>query len=216
MAAKIDETAKFKAGRFWGAVEFPPPFGRPPAPEEQKIKELDAKTGASLKLTILNKDGRIWTMVAGGGASVIYADTITDLGSGHELANYGEYSGAPSDAFTYEYAKTVIQLMLDSKAEGKVCVLVSFSFSCSSFSRPMSFFFFFFSFLSTSLRSGSDHRRRDCELHGCRLHLQRNHPSLGGTSGRYPGTEHSDLRSTRWAELPGRTGQNASVSFSKT
>jgi len=34
------------------------------------------QTGASLKLTILNPKGRIWTMVAGGGASVIYADTV--------------------------------------------------------------------------------------------------------------------------------------------
>ena len=41
--------------------------------QEAYIAELDAKSGASLKLTILNKKGRIWTMVAGGGASVIYA-----------------------------------------------------------------------------------------------------------------------------------------------
>ena len=34
------------------------------------------QTGASLKLTILNPACRIWTMVAGGGASVIYADTV--------------------------------------------------------------------------------------------------------------------------------------------
>ena len=33
---------------------------------------MDAKSGASLKLTVLNPEGRIWTMVAGGGASVIY------------------------------------------------------------------------------------------------------------------------------------------------
>ena len=39
--------------------------------QEAYIAELDAKSGASLKLTILNKKGRIWTMVAGGGASVI-------------------------------------------------------------------------------------------------------------------------------------------------
>lgn len=36
--------------------------------------------GASLKLTILNPKGRVWTMVAGGGASVIYTDTVGDLG----------------------------------------------------------------------------------------------------------------------------------------
>ena len=41
--------------------------------QEAYIAELDAKSGASLKLTVLNKAGRIWTMVAGGGASVIYA-----------------------------------------------------------------------------------------------------------------------------------------------
>jgi succinyl-CoA synthetase beta subunit len=50
-------------------------------------------------------------MVAGGGASVIYADTITDLGYMNELANYGEYSGDPSEEFTYLYAKTILDLM---------------------------------------------------------------------------------------------------------
>ena len=52
-----------------------------------------------------------YTKVAGGGASVVYADTISDLGYANELANYGEYSGAPSTEHTYEYAKTLIQLM---------------------------------------------------------------------------------------------------------
>ena len=55
--------------------------------------------------------GRIWTMVAGGGASVIYSDTICALGGGEELANYGEYSGAPSEQQTYDYAKTLLSLM---------------------------------------------------------------------------------------------------------
>ncbi len=34
------------------------------SPEEKAIAEADAKSGASLKLTILNPFGRIWTMVA--------------------------------------------------------------------------------------------------------------------------------------------------------
>lgn len=46
-------------------------------------------------------------MVAGGGASVVYADAIAAAGFAHELANYGEYSGAPSEGQTYEYAKTI-------------------------------------------------------------------------------------------------------------
>ena len=34
--------------------------------------------------------------ITGGGASVVYADTICYLGYGKELANYGEYSGRPA------------------------------------------------------------------------------------------------------------------------
>ncbi len=54
-------------------------------------------------------------MVAGGGASVVYADTISDLGYGKELANYGEYSGDPNEALTFEYAHTILDLMTKSK-----------------------------------------------------------------------------------------------------
>lgn len=73
------------------------------------------------QLTILNEKGRIWTMVAGGGASVIYSDTICELGGASELANYGEYSGAPSEQQTYEYAKTILGLMTKQKhPDGKV------------------------------------------------------------------------------------------------
>ena len=116
LVARLDDTAAFEVQSKWGNIEFPAPFGRKLTKEEQYIKELDEKTGASLKLTILNPKGRIWTMVAGGGASVIYADTIVDLGFKDELANYGEYSGNPSTEFTYEYAKTILDLMTRGKA----------------------------------------------------------------------------------------------------
>ena len=111
LAAKLDSTAEFESGDKWGKIIFPAPFGRNLTKEEAFIEELDSKTGASLKLTVLNPEGRVWTIVAGGGASVIYADTITDLGYMSELANYGEYSGDPSEEFTYLYAKTILDLM---------------------------------------------------------------------------------------------------------
>ena len=122
LAAKIDATADFLCRTKWGEIEYPPPFGRDAYPEEAYIADLDSKSGASLKLTILNRTGRIWTMVAGGGASVIYSDTICDLGGASELANYGEYSGAPSEQQTYEYAKTILSLMTtsDKHPDGKV------------------------------------------------------------------------------------------------
>ncbi len=115
LVAKVDDTASFECQHLWGHTEMPIPFGREFSPEEKFIEELDAKTGASLKLSILNPKGRIWTMVAGGGASVIFADTISDLGHGKELANYGEYSGNPTTEATYNYAKTIFDMMTRDK-----------------------------------------------------------------------------------------------------
>lgn len=104
-------------------MEFPAPFGRELSKEEAYIAELDAKTGASLKLTVLNGNGRIWTLVAGGGASVVYADAIASAGFADELANYGEYSGAPTESQTYHYARTVLDLMLRAPMNPKGKVL---------------------------------------------------------------------------------------------
>ncbi|PWW73553.1 glutathione synthetase ATP-binding domain-like protein [Tuber magnatum] len=138
LAAKLDQTAEFECGAKWAVarspaalglrpvagnssavsidagppIEFPAPFGRELSKEEAYIAELDAKTGASLKLTVLNPVGRVWTLVAGGGASVVYADAIASSGFASELANYGEYSGAPTEGQTYLYARTVFDLML--------------------------------------------------------------------------------------------------------
>ncbi|KAI5807291.1 hypothetical protein DFH27DRAFT_545569 [Peziza echinospora] len=146
LAAKLDQTAEFECGAKWAIarspqalglasvssdkvsidagppIDFPAPFGRELSPEEAYIASLDAKTGASLKLTILNATGRIWTLVAGGGASVVYADAIASAGFADELANYGEYSGAPTETQTYHYARTVLDLMLRGPVlpDGKV------------------------------------------------------------------------------------------------
>lgn len=148
LAAKLDQTAEFECGVKWAIarsntalglaaaaptsgkvsidagppMEFPAPFGRELSKEEAYIAEMDAKTGASLKLTILNSQGRVWTLVAGGGASVVYADAIASAGFASELANYGEYSGAPTETQTFHYARTVLDLMLRApqRPEGKV------------------------------------------------------------------------------------------------
>ncbi|MFX0022469.1 MAG: ATP citrate lyase citrate-binding domain-containing protein [Candidatus Hermodarchaeota archaeon] len=127
--ARLDDTAAFLHTDTWGnpnnPIEFPAGFGQEMSPEEVKIKELDEKTGASLKLTILNRDGHVWTMVAGGGASVIYTDTIADLGFSEELGNYGEYSGNPSQEHTQIYAQTLIDLITENPdPEGKEKYLI--------------------------------------------------------------------------------------------
>lgn len=150
MAAKLDQTAESICGPKWsiardvtapgasgksgskviGADRGPPmvwpaPFGRQLTKEEAYVQKLDGSTGASLKLTVLNPEGRIWTMVAGGGASVVYSDAIAAHGFAHELANYGEYSGAPTEGQTYEYAKTIIDLITRGtpRPDGKILII---------------------------------------------------------------------------------------------
>ncbi|WP_321778892.1 ATP citrate lyase citrate-binding domain-containing protein [Sulfurimonas sp.] len=116
----------------WGDIEYPTPFGmEDQTVEEKAIAMADSKSGASLKLTILNPMGRVWTMVAGGGASVVYADTIADFaeangGSVADLANYGEYSGGPTTSETKFYADTVIDLMTrhkDPQGQDKILII---------------------------------------------------------------------------------------------
>jgi ATP-citrate lyase beta-subunit len=124
--ARLDDTAGYPCAEHWGAIDFPKPFGTTMTEEEAYVKSLDERTGASLKLTVLNPNGRVWLLVAGGGASVIYADTVVDLGCADELANYGEYSGDPSTEMTYEYTKTVLDLMTrmpDPKGRPKFLII---------------------------------------------------------------------------------------------
>jgi ATP-citrate lyase beta-subunit len=132
LVARLDDTAGYLMVETWGDIEYPTAFGmEDQSAEEKAIADADAKSGASLKLTVLNPMGRIWTMVAGGGASVVYADTIADFaeangGSISDLANYGEYSGGPTTGETKFYAETVLDLMTrhkDAKGRDKILII---------------------------------------------------------------------------------------------
>ena len=126
MVAKLDDTAGFMMVDEWGDVPYPTSFGmEAKSPEEEAVELADSKTGASLKLTLLKPEARIWTMVAGGGASVVYADTIADFAGIEDLANYGEYSGGPTTGETKFYAETLFDLMTrEPDAEGRDKVLI--------------------------------------------------------------------------------------------
>lgn len=125
--ARVDSTAQYLMEKAWKvdslSIEFPQQFGTFTNEIESKVEELDAKSGASLKLSILNPDGRIWLLTAGGGASVIFADTVADLGYGELLGNYGEYSGNPSANETESYCDMLFEAMFKSKAKDKTLII---------------------------------------------------------------------------------------------
>jgi len=87
---------------------------------ENQIKKLDESSGASLKFKILNPHGNIMTLVAGGGASVLYTDAIVNHGYGNQLYNYGEYSGNPSEDETYQYCSLIFKDWLQNCSENPV------------------------------------------------------------------------------------------------
>ena len=94
------------------------------AESEKEIAILDDHTPASLKFKLINPKGRIWMLLSGGGASLVLADEVADISLGSELANYGEYSGAPSDDDVYAYTKTILtQLLLESSPKSKAIIV---------------------------------------------------------------------------------------------
>ena len=91
---------------------------------EMAVAILDAATPASLKFKLINEKGAIWMLLSGGGASLVLADEVADQGMGLELANYGEYSGAPKSDDVYSYTRIILkELLHSSKSKRKAIVI---------------------------------------------------------------------------------------------
>jgi len=115
LAVEVDSTAEFFIKNGWTGKDIVEEQVK--SIEEQKVKELNSKSQAALSYTLLNKNGSLWCLLSGGGASITLADEIYNLGFGPELGNYGEYSGNPNQEETYLYTTYVLQSMLKSKSK---------------------------------------------------------------------------------------------------
>lgn len=92
---------------------------------EKAVAVLDGATPASLKFKLINPHGRIWMLLSGGGASLVLADEVADQGMGRELANYGEYSGAPTDDDVYAYTKIILGQLLTTKSADPMAIVIA-------------------------------------------------------------------------------------------
>lgn len=115
MVAKVDDSAFFLHPETWENLEFPNTFWFEESENEKYIKELDQKTGASLKLKFLNTKGKIWTLLSWWWGSLVITDTLGYLWYAKELANYWELSWDPDRYFTREYTKVLFETMLSSQ-----------------------------------------------------------------------------------------------------
>lgn len=124
--ARLDNTAVYKNRKLFeriGEPEFAPPFGSEMPQSEIQVDKMDESSGASLKYKLINSDGKIWFLTSGGGGSVIFADTVGDLGYHSEIANYTDYSGNPNTDETQEFCEIIFSDMFKSKRKDKVLIV---------------------------------------------------------------------------------------------
>lgn len=123
IAAEVDDTAEFFVDGAWDKKDFTFGERNKKTPQEEAIDQLSSKSQAALKLDVLAKDGSIFMLLSGGGASILLADEVTNRGFGKELANYGEYSGNPNAEEMYLYTKNLLELLITSTAAKKVLII---------------------------------------------------------------------------------------------
>lgn len=119
LAIEIDDAAAYFTSA-WTEHDFRMSNSRKLTNEEQRVMVLDEKSPASLKLEVMNADGSVFLLLSGGGASVVIADEVCNLGLGKMIGNYGEYSGNPNEEETYFYTQAVIALLLASNSSKKI------------------------------------------------------------------------------------------------
>ena len=122
-AVEVDSEASFFVEGKWGKKDFREAGRVEKTDEEKAIEKLKETTPAALSFQILNPDGSIFVLLSGGGASLVTADEIFQKGKGELLANYGEYSGSPTEEETYLYVQQVLKSLLKSSAEKKAIII---------------------------------------------------------------------------------------------
>lgn len=123
VAVEVDSAGEYFVNQAWRGIDIRSGEIKQKNMAEQNVMELSYKSQASFALTALNPDGAIFMLLSGGGASIVLADEVYNLGFGKQLANYGEYSGNPNADEVYVYTKNILQLLFSSKAKKKVLLI---------------------------------------------------------------------------------------------
>lgn len=122
-AVEVDTAGEFFVSNAWSERDFRDFTKNEKTPEELAIEELKRNSPSSFSFQVVNPNGGIFLLLSGGGASLVTADEVFQLGEGGNLANYGEYSGNPNQEETYIYVKNVLGLLLKSKAPKKALII---------------------------------------------------------------------------------------------
>lgn len=117
VAIEVDDAGQYFTDK-WSEGDIRSPHKL--SESEEQIHILNDNSPASFSLSVLNPNGSIFLLLSGGGASIVIADEVYNVGLGNELANYGEYSGNPNTDETRMYTKQLLKLIETSTAPKKV------------------------------------------------------------------------------------------------
>lgn len=121
VAVEVDDAASLLV-EAWHETDLRQP-PRQLSREEENIAELNETSPASFSFQIMNPNGSLFILLSGGGASVTICDEVYSAGCGEKLANYGEYSGNPTEQETYIYTSAVLRTLLQSKAPKRALLI---------------------------------------------------------------------------------------------
>lgn len=90
---------------------------------EKTIAQYDDNSAAAFSFRVLNKDGALWLLLSGGGASITIADEAANEGRADIVGNYGEYSGGPTTEEAYLYTNELLKQLHASSVHKKAIVI---------------------------------------------------------------------------------------------
>ncbi len=120
-AALMDSAGIFFVSGRWGEEDIV--SNRTKYRQEETVRELQKTTPASVKLTVLHPEGKLFFLLSGGGGSIVIADEAALKGAGGLIGNYGEYSGGPTREETHLYAREILDLALRSPEKQKALIV---------------------------------------------------------------------------------------------
>lgn len=123
LAVEVDSAGLFLVEGAWDEQDYRLGEVKEKGDAEKAIEQLASKSQASFKFVPLNHNGSIFMLLSGGGASIVLADEVANLGRGADLANYGEYSGNPNEEETYIYTKNLLSYLTSSSSPKKILII---------------------------------------------------------------------------------------------
>ncbi len=123
LAVEVDSAGLFLVEGAWDEQDYRLGEVKEKGDAEKAIEQLASKSQASFKFVPLNHNGSIFMLLSGGGASIVLADEVANLGRGADLANYGEYSGNPNEEETYIYTKNLLSYLMSSSSPKKILII---------------------------------------------------------------------------------------------